>query len=175
MVRNEAAGKRVLNLFGYTGAFTVYAIAGGAASTTTVDLSPNTIEWARRNLKLNGYDSTAHRLVVSDARSYVASLPSHPQFDLAVVDPPTFSNSKRVDDDWDVQQHYAELLEALALRLSDGGVVYFSTNFRRFKFDQTLLPSYTAREITRQTVPEDFRNQRIHRCWRLIKGPPKAQ
>jgi 23S rRNA (guanine2445-N2)-methyltransferase / 23S rRNA (guanine2069-N7)-methyltransferase len=88
---------------------------------------------------------------------------------LAVVDPPTFSNSKRTEDDWDVQYHYAELLEALALRMSPGGIVFFSTNFRRFKFDESRLPSYASREITRHTVPEDFRNARIHRCWRLVR------
>ncbi len=169
MVREEAVGKRFLNLFGYTGAFTVYAAAGGAVSTTTVDLSPTYIEWARVNLRLNGLESPAHRFVASEARAYLNTLPRRPQFDLAVVDPPTFSNSKRADDDWDVQHDYADLLEQLALRMSPDGIVYFSTNFRRFKFDESRLPSYTSREITRQTVPEDFRNARIHRAWRLVK------
>src|SRR5690606_9577174 len=85
MVRDEAAGKRFLNLFGYTGAFTVYAAAGGATSTTTVDLSPNYIEWAKTNLRLNGLESPAHRFVASEARAYLHTLPRHPQFDLAVV------------------------------------------------------------------------------------------
>src|SRR5690606_22321792 len=100
---------------------------------------------------------------------YLSSFPRYPQFDLAVVDPPTFSNSKRADDDWAVQHDYAPLLEQLALRMSPEGAVYFSTNSRRFKFDESRLPSYTSREITRQTVPEDFRNARIHRSWRLVR------
>ncbi|MGI9457937.1 MAG: class I SAM-dependent methyltransferase, partial [Aeoliella sp.] len=173
-VRKEAEGKRFLNLFGYTGTFTVYAAAGEATSTTTIDLSPNYIAWAEENLKLNQLAGPAHRFITSEARAYLATLPRSPQFDLAVVDPPTFSNTKRTTtskegiSDWDIQQHYAELLEALALRMSPEGVVYFSTNFRRFKFDEAAVPSYKCREISKQTVPEDFRNQRIHRCWRLI-------
>ena len=187
MVRNEAAGKRFLNLFGYTGAFSVYAAAGGAAATTTVDLSPTYLAWAEENMKLNGFlaegqpppltppprtgeGDRTHLFLQSDAQSYIDSVPRGPRFDLVVVDPPTFSNSKRTDEDWDVQQHYADLLNAVSARLSDGGVIYFSTNFRRFKFDEALLPELTAREITRQTIPEDFRNKRIHRAWRLVKG-----
>jgi len=181
MVQREASGKRFLNLFGYTGAFSVYAAAGGAESTTTVDLSPTYIEWARENLKINGFlvagqppprkgeGDQRHRFVQSDAQAYLDSIPPGSRFDLVVVDPPTFSNSKRTDEDWDVQQHYAELLNSVAERLSDGGVIYFSTNFRRFKFEESLLPQLAAREITRQTIPEDFRNKRIHRAWRLIK------
>lgn len=175
MVREEAADKRFVNLFAYTGAFTVYAAAGGAASTTTVDLSRNYLAWAEDNLKQNGLNGPQHRFVATDVREWLASLPREPQFDLAVVDPPTFSNTKRTAssrqtiDDWDVQQHYAELLNQLAKRMSVGGVVYFSTNFRRFKFKEADLPSYQCREISKQTVPEDFRNQRIHRCWKLVK------
>jgi len=170
MVRDEASGKRFLNLFAYTGAFTVYAAAGGAASTTTVDLSQNYLDWAEKNLAQNGFAGPQHQFVASDSQAFVAALPAEPQFDLAVVDPPTFSNSKKIDDDWDVQENYAPLLEELAVRMSAGGVVYFSTNFRRFKFDEASLPSYQCREISKQTVPEDFRNQRIHRCWRLVRN-----
>lgn len=175
MVRDEAKGKRFLNLFAYTGTFTVYAAAGGAASTTTVDLSRNYIAWAEGNLKQNQLNGPQHRFVAADSRDWVTALPEEPQFDLAVVDPPTFSNTKRTGNshqeigDWDVQQHYGGLLEELAKRMPPGGVVYFSTNFRRFKFDERSLPSYRSREISKQTVPEDFRNERIHRCWRLVR------
>ncbi len=168
MFRQAAAGKRVLNLFAYTGSFSVYAAAGGAASTTTVDLSQNYLDWAGENLKLNGFEpGDAHQLVRSDSRGYLQSLPTSPRFDLAIVDPPTFSNSKRLDDDWDIQRDAAPLLIALRKRMSAEGVVYFSTNFRRFKLDESALSGYAVREISKQTVPEDFRNQRIHRCWRL--------
>lgn len=169
MVRDAARGKRFLNLFAYTGSFTVYAAAGGAIETTTVDLSANYLNWAAENLQLNGINGTHHKFRQEDGREFVAALPRVPLYDLAVVDPPTFSNSKRIDFDWDVQQHSALLLKDLALRMAPGGVVYFSTNFRRFKLDEPMLATYNVREISKQTVPEDFRNERIHRCWRLVK------
>ncbi|MEN0111519.1 MAG: class I SAM-dependent methyltransferase, partial [Planctomycetota bacterium] len=170
MVRDASAGKRVLNLFAYTGSFTVYAAAGGATETTTVDLSANYLDWAAENLRLNDFEpGETHRLVRASAPEYLAALPREPRFDLAVVDPPTFSNSKRLEEDWDVQRDAAPLLVDLAARMAPGGVVFFSTNSRRFKLDEAALAgAYAAvREISRQTVPEDFRNQRIHRCWRL--------
>ncbi len=170
MVRDVARGKRFLNLFAYTGSFTVYAAAGGAIETTTVDLSANYLNWAAENLQLNGLNGTQHKFRQEDGREFVAALPRQPLYDLAVVDPPTFSNSKRIDFDWDVQQHAALLLKDLAIRMAPGGVVYFSTNFRRFKLDEPLLAAYNVREISKQTVPEDFRNARIHRCWRLVKN-----
>ncbi|HLA84278.1 MAG TPA: bifunctional 23S rRNA (guanine(2069)-N(7))-methyltransferase RlmK/23S rRNA (guanine(2445)-N(2))-methyltransferase RlmL [Thermoguttaceae bacterium] len=168
IVRDEAAGKRFLNLFGYTGSFTVYAAAGGAVSTTTVDLSNTYLDWARRNMALNGLAGPEHQFVRDDGRDFVRHC--RDTFDLAVVDPPTFSNSKRTDRDWDIQRDYAELLNALLQRMSPGGVVFFSTNFRRFKFDPATIPGATFREITRQTLPPDFRNQRIHRCWRIVRA-----
>lgn len=169
MVRDAAAGKRMLNLFAYTGSFSVYAAAGGAIETVTVDLSPVYLEWAERNFELNGLRGLQHQFVRADSREFVASLHGRPQFDLAVVDPPTFSNSKRVEDDWDVQQDYAWLLNEVLRCMLPGGVVYFSTNSRKFKFDEPALNGATVREISKQTVPEDFRNKRIHRCWRIVK------
>lgn len=176
MVRDEAAGKRVLNLFAYTGSFTVYAAAGGAASTTTVDLSGNYLDWAAENMRLNGFEASSdaraqHRFVRADAGDFLDGLPVEPLFDLAIVDPPTFSNSKRLEEDWDVQRHHAGLLLDVLERISPGGVVYFSTNSRRFKLEDEMLAAAAAvREISNRTVPEDFRNRRIHRCWRLVKN-----
>jgi 23S rRNA G2069 N7-methylase RlmK/C1962 C5-methylase RlmI len=169
MVSDAAAGKRFLNLFAYTGSFTVYAAAGGAASTTTVDLSANYLDWAAENLRINGLAGLQHRFVREDSGEFLASLGHKDVFDLAVVDPPTFSNSKRLEFDWDVQRDHAPLLNKLIQHMSQGGVIYFSTNSRRFKLDETALIGVTIREISKQTVPEDFRNKRIHRCWRLIK------
>lgn len=168
MVREAAKGAKFLNLFAYTGSFTVYAAAGGAAQTTTVDLSPTYTAWAKENLRLNGFAGPEHRLITADAREYLASLRGTPQFDLAVVDPPTFSNSKSLTQDWDVQQDHAELIDAVLRCLKPQGVLYFSTNSRRFKFDETSLAGATAREISKHTVPEDFRNKRIHRAWRIV-------
>lgn len=171
LVRKESAGKRFLNLFAYTGSFTVYAADGGAAESTTVDLSRNYLQWAERNLRLNNLDGDDHEFVVMDAMSFIAKIKPKPtKYDLAIVDPPTYSNSKSTKDDWDVQTQHFLLLSNLAECMSANGVVYFSTNFRTFKLDEHLLQSiYDIREISKQTVPEDFRNKRIHRCWRLIK------
>jgi len=158
-----------LNLFGYTGSFTVYAAAGGAAATTTVDKSATYIDWARENLELNGFMGPEHVLIRSDIRSFVGGLTPRDEWDLVVVDPPTFSNTKGADEFWDTQRDHAELLRRLARHVSPGGVVFFSTNFRRFKLDEPALGDYTIRDITRQTIPEDFRNERIHKCWRLVR------
>ena len=173
LVRDVADGKRFLNLFGYTGAFTVYAAAGGARQSTTVDLSPRYLSWAERNLRLNNLaDPARHEFVPHDALSYLAQLPRQPRFDLAVVDPPTFSNSKRTDALWEVQRDHVRLLEELVPRMTPAGRIYFSTNFRRFKLAVEQLPAaVTVREISRQTIPEDFRNERVHRCW-TIDLPP---
>jgi 23S rRNA (guanine2445-N2)-methyltransferase / 23S rRNA (guanine2069-N7)-methyltransferase len=168
MVREQAAGKRMLNLFCYTGSFSVYAAAGGAASTTSVDLSNTYLDWAAENLRLNGFEGPGHRLIRADAARWVLDHPRGEHYDLAVIDPPTFSNSKMADGDWDVQRHHAMLLNATAKLMPAGGVIYFSTNFRRFKLDEAALEQLAVREISKQTVPEDFRNERIHRCWRLI-------
>jgi len=109
--------------------------------------------------------------VRSDALGFLHDLPHsrEPMFDLAVVDPPTFSNSKSTDGVWDVQLDHVALLNLVIERLSPGGKIYFSTNFRRFKFHSEELRGVTIRELSRQTVPPDFRNKRIHRCWTLIK------
>ncbi len=169
MVRETAAGKRFLNLFGYTGSFTVYAAAGGAATTTTVDKSATYIDWARENLELNALVGPQHQLVRSDIQDFLERLTLQDQWDLAVVDPPTFSNTKGIDDPWDVQRDHADLLRRLAVHIVPGGVVFFSTNFRRFRLNEAALGDYIIRDITRQTIPEDFRNERIHACWKLMR------
>jgi 23S rRNA (guanine2445-N2)-methyltransferase / 23S rRNA (guanine2069-N7)-methyltransferase len=169
MVRDQAAGKRFLNLFAYTGSFSVYAAAGGAASTTTVDLSANYLDWAQENMRLNGLSGPQHQFVREDSLEFVERLSPKETFDLVVVDPPTFSNSKRLNYDWDVQRDHTLLLNKLIQRMSEGGVIYFSTNSRRFKLNEEELQGVRIREISKQTVPEDFRNKRIHRCWRMIR------
>lgn len=174
MMRELAPSARFLNLFCYTGSFTVYAAAGGASATTSVDLSNTYLEWARRNLELNGFRASAeagaaHRLIRSDARAFLAQHQRVPAYDLAIVDPPTFSNSTMTDRDWDVQSGHVELLSALAPLMRPSGAVYFSTNFRRFALEEEPLKAvgYAITEISRRTVPSDFRNTRIHRCWVL--------
>lgn len=180
MVREQAAGKDFLNLFAYTGSFTVNAASGDAQSTTTVDLSKNYLDWAQENLKLNGLDGPQHQFIAQDTIQFLKLIASDPQrrYDLAVVDPPTFSNSKRTESDWDVQQQHVELLNLTQQVMRPGGVVFFSTNYRRFKLEASQLRGLDYREISKQTVPEDFRNKRIHRCWQMKvlipeKDPPQ--
>jgi len=172
MVRAEAAGKRMLNLFCYTGSFSVYAAAGGATETTSVDLSNTYLDWTRTNLAANGFkDAGRHRTVRDEARAFLEHRGRRGEkpFDLVVVDAPTFSRSAKSETPWDVQQDHAALLAAVRENLSDGGVVYFSTNFRRFKLDEAAVGGlFTIREISHRTIPEDFRNERIHRAWRLV-------
>ncbi len=167
MVRDEAESAHVLNLFCYTGSFTVYAAAGGAKSTTSVDLSNTYLDWARRNLELNGFASRRHRMVHQDVLTFLHRDTGGP-YDLAVVDPPTFSNSKSADRDWDVQRHHGELLNRLIPRMRPGGIIYFSTNSRRFRLDEQGIHAAEVRDITRQTLPDDFRNQRIHKAFRIL-------
>ncbi|MFT3841717.1 MAG: class I SAM-dependent methyltransferase [Myxococcaceae bacterium] len=151
-VRAEAKGKRVLNLFAYTGAFSVQAGLGGAASTTTVDLSVNYCDWARHNLALNGLKG---EVIAADVFEWLDR--ARGEYDLIVLDPPSFSASKKARR-FDVQKDHPRLIDAARARLAKGGALYFSTNFQSFELD----PSIDAEEIT--LVPEDFRHA-LHRCW----------
>jgi 23S rRNA (guanine2445-N2)-methyltransferase / 23S rRNA (guanine2069-N7)-methyltransferase len=173
MVRAQASGARFLNLFCYTGSFTVYAAAGGAASTTSVDLSNTYLDWARRNLAHNHLAGPHHRFVRSDVLEFLRTHPPGAHYDLAVVDPPTYSRSKATEEDWDVAEDHTELLTRTLALMAPGGVIYFSTNYRRFKLDEPALARAGAaiREISAQTVPPEYRNRRIHRCWRLVRTP----
>ena len=170
MVRAEAGGKRFINIFGYTGTFSVYAAAGGACATTTVDLSSGYLEWAKRNMALNGFSGSEHAYVRDDALAFLEHHPNRPAYDLAVVDPPTFSNSKRMETFWDIQRGHVGLLNRVLELMSPGGVIFFSTNFRRFKLEADAVAAGAIREISAQTVPADFRNRRIHRAWRIVRA-----
>ncbi len=161
-VAAEATGKRVLNLFAYTAAFTVYVARAGAASSLSVDLSKTYLEWAARNLALNAIDPRRHVLEHGDVKVVLGDL--RDRFDLAVVDPPTFSNSKRMDGTFDVQRDHAELLAAVARVMAPGGVIWFSTNLRSFALDALPWP-FT--DETRATIPPDFHDPKIHRAFRI--------
>jgi 23S rRNA (guanine2445-N2)-methyltransferase / 23S rRNA (guanine2069-N7)-methyltransferase len=164
-VRELSRGKRFLNLFAYTGSVSVYAAHGGASETTTVDLSQTYLDWAARNLSLNGFDQPEHKLVWADAMDFLQTRSA--MYDLIFVDPPTFSNSKRAED-FDVQRDHARMLTLCGDRLFPGGLILFSNNFRRFKLDEEALAQFSIREISASTIPFDFeRNQRIHRAWEL--------
>jgi 23S rRNA (guanine2445-N2)-methyltransferase / 23S rRNA (guanine2069-N7)-methyltransferase len=164
-LRELAAGRRFLNLFGYTGTASVYAAAGGASSTTTVDLSRTYLDWARRNLELNGYAGREHVLVQADVPEWLKGAPAA-GWDLVFLDPPTFSNSKRMAGTLDVQRDHVALLRAAMRVLAPGGTLVFSTNYTRFELDSAALPGLAVQDISRATIPKDFeRNPRIHRCY----------
>lgn len=169
-VREEAAGKRFLNLFAYTGSFTVYAAAGGAISSETVDMSNTYQDWSRRNFQLNGLDLARHQLIRADVFQYLEqAVDEGKQFDLIVMDPPTFSNSKKMQDILDVQRDHVWLIDYAMALLAPGGTLYFSNNLRSFVLDQRLAEDYHIRDISAQSVPEDFRNRKIHQCYQLKK------
>lgn len=164
-IRASARGLRVLNLFCYTATASVHAAAGGARTTTSVDLSATYLDWAGRNFGLNGLGGERHLLVQADVLEWLRH--DRGRYDLVFVDPPTFSNSKRADD-FDVQRDHAELLRLCGDRLADGGLVLFSTNARRFTLDPQLADRFETRDISAATIPFDFeRNPRIHRCHEL--------
>lgn len=164
-IQREAAGKRFLNLFCYTATATVHAAKGGARSTTSVDLSRTYLDWARRNLSLNGF-SDRQRLEQADVMEWLAA--DRGEYDLIFIDPPTFSNSKRMEGVFDVQRDHAVLLDLAMARLAAGGTLYFSNNFRKFELDPSIAERYAVEEISAATLDEDFRrNPKIHRAWRL--------
>lgn len=169
MVHDEAKGKHFLNLFAYTGSFSVYAADGGAKSTTSVDLSQTYLDWARDNMGINRFSGDSHRYIAADINTWIGEHPPGEKYDLVVLDPPTFSNSKKLEEDWNLQNDAVPLLQKLLPLVRKGGVIYFSCNFRRFKFDESGIAASSIHEISKQTVPEDFRNRRIHRCWRIVR------
>lgn len=169
MVESRAAGKRFLNLFAYTGSFTVYAAAGGASSSVTVDLSNTYQDWARRNFELNGMDLSRHLLEREDVFAWLdRAVAAKEEFDLIVMDPPSFSNSKKMTGVLDVQRDHPQLINQCLKLLSPAGELFFSTNLRSFSLDEAALAPCRLKEISGQTVPEDFRNKKIHRCWLIV-------
>ncbi|NRA37137.1 MAG: class I SAM-dependent methyltransferase [Planctomycetes bacterium] len=169
IVRNDIAGKDFLNLFCYTGSFTVYAAAAGANSTCSIDLSNTYLEWLQRNLALNNLDEPGKHIVKrGDTIEELKKLCASPQrYHIIVCDPPTFSNSKKNDTDFIVQDQHVELIALCKKLLTADGVLYFSTNFRQFKMADEITDSMTVVDISENSVPEDFRNRRIHYCWRI--------
>jgi 23S rRNA (cytosine1962-C5)-methyltransferase len=167
MVREEAKDKRVLNLFCYTGSFSVYAAHGGAKSVTSVDLSKTYLNWAKRNMQYNKlYNEDKHEFVHDDVMEVIKNLPSN-TFDLIICDPPTFSNSKRMEDIFDVQRDHVWLLKQLLKACTDGGKIYFSNNYRNFVLDRDAIPTPDIQDITATTTPFDFQG-RLHRSCFLI-------
>lgn len=168
MVRDEAKGKKILNLFCYTGSFTVYAAAGEAAESLSVDLSNTYIDWAARNLELNGADQKIHRLVKADVLQYLPAIPNE-YYDIVILDPPSFSNSKMMKDILDIQRDHVELINQCLLKTVKGGIIYFSTNLRGFRLDAGSIKAASIHDITKQTTPFDFQGKLLRWCYRIIK------
>ncbi len=166
----RAAGQRFLNLFGYTATATVHAALGGATCTTTVDLSSTYLDWARRNLELNGVLGPQHELIQADCRQWLTQARDR-RYDLIFLDPPTFSNSKRMEETFDVQRDHVELLRQVLPLLTPSGVLIFSTNHRKFRLDRDALPDLRIEDWSRRTLPPDFaRNPKIHQCWQITRS-----
>jgi len=167
-VRVEAKGRRVLNLFSYTGSFSVYAAAGEANEIVTVDLSKTYLGWAQRNMKLNEFiDPSKHKFIHADVLQYLHTIPEN-HFDLVILDPPTFSNSKRMEDILDIQRDHVRLINDCLRVLKPGGKIYFSTNYKRFVLEIASIQSAIIKDITKQTTPFDFEG-RINRVCYLIE------
>ena len=166
IVRNESKGRRFLNLFAYTGTATVYAADGGASLTVNVDSSNTYTNWAKENLHLNGFFADRYRLVRSEAREWLTK--ERGQYDLILLDPPTFSRSKSFKKSLQIQDDHVEIIRLAAERLSDDGVLFFSTHYKRFKLDESLSTEFSVENLSAETVPFDFaRTPRIHQFWRL--------
>lgn len=171
MVRELASGKKFLNLYCYTGAFTCYAAMGSAESTVSVDRSLTAINWARENLKLNGFSEDKHSFYRLPTYEFLEKAKKKGQrFDLAIVDPPSFSTSKESRDSFDISDDHPTLLKKVIDVIEEGGTIFFSTNHQNFEPKMSSLRVKYFDEITSKTIPEDFKNKRkqIHRCW-IIK------
>jgi 23S rRNA (guanine2445-N2)-methyltransferase / 23S rRNA (guanine2069-N7)-methyltransferase len=171
-IRELAEGRRFLNMFGYTGTATVSAAAGGATSTLTVDLSRTYLDWALRNIELNGLNTTRNKLEQYDCLEWLqresARGRSGSKFGLILLDPPTFSNSKKMRRNFDIQRDHPQLLTDTLARLDRGGTLIFSTNRRNFKMEWTPPAGVTAKDITNSTIPKDFeRNPKVHHCFEI--------
>jgi len=167
MVREEAKDKRVLNLFCYTGSFSVYAAAGGATRVDSVDLSKTYLTWAEENMKLNTAAPVSN-FIHADVKQWLDDAPAN-FYDLVVMDPPTFSNSKRMKDFLDIQRDHAELINQTLRAMKPGGTLYFSTNYRKFQLAADEIMASSVKDITNATTPFDFQGKLFRYCYRIVK------
>ena len=159
----QTRGKHVLNLFCYTGAATVFAALGKAASTTSVDLSNSYLEWAKQNLALNGISPRQHSYIQADCLQWLSQ--ENNKYDVILLDPPTFSNSKRMQDVLDIQQDHVALIKECMRILKKDGQLFFVTNKHGFKLDESLRALYAITETTKKTIPFDFKRSMIHHSY----------
>ncbi|MCR4736025.1 MAG: class I SAM-dependent methyltransferase [Treponema sp.] len=190
-VRDTCSKKRVLNLFCYTGSFSVYAAAGNASYVESVDLSNTYLSWAKENMKLNGFsDKKKYAFTRADCMRFLqekavaakaGGLKEDELYNLIILDPPTFSNSKATSDVLDINRDWPQLVKDCLNILAPGGKLYFSTNSERLKFDQTKIPpktaagfAFTCKEITEETIPLDFAGKKPHKVWEIILNKAEA-
>jgi 23S rRNA (cytosine1962-C5)-methyltransferase len=169
IIKEESKNKNILNLFCYTGSFSVYAAAGGASSITSVDLSKTYLQWAKENMELNDYfDEKKHHFVQADVKQYLDELPKF-SFDLVIMDPPTFSNSKRMKDFLDIQRDHAQLINKTLDSMKMGATLFFSTNYSKFVLSKEEIKSSQIKDITKATTPFDFQRKLFRYCFRITK------
>ena len=170
MVRSESNDKKALNLFCYTGSFSVYAAAGGATQVDSVDLSKTYLNWAEDNMRLNHplTEKAICNFIHADVKQWLDEAPAG-YYDLVIMDPPTFSNSKRMKDFLDIQRDHAELLNKTLHAMKPDGILYFSTNFRKFRMETEKITASSIKDITNATTPFDFQGKLFRWCYKIIK------
>lgn len=181
-LRKASKDKSVLNLFSYTGAFSVYAASGGAKKTKSVDLSKTYCDWALKNLEHNGFQSSNHQIINADILQWIeeeTKNPNRERYDLIFLDPPTFSNSKKMREEWDVQTKHRNLLLLLLTKfLTENGEIWFSTNFRKFKMEvadeEWRERGFLCINRSQESIPADFRDEKIHQLF-CIKPDPAVK
>lgn len=167
MVAQRANGKRVLHLFAYTCSFGVYAAAADAYRVDSLDVSNTYLEWGKRNFELNEIDTSKHRFIRTDILEWLRE-PKLTKYDVIIITPPTFSNSKQMKEAFDLQADYLKLINNCTPKLNEGGSILFATNARKFKFDEAnVMGATSVKEITKQTLPQDFRKKNLHRVWEV--------
>jgi 23S rRNA (cytosine1962-C5)-methyltransferase/23S rRNA (guanine2445-N2)-methyltransferase / 23S rRNA (guanine2069-N7)-methyltransferase len=159
--------KKFLNLFCYTGSVSVFAALGGALSTTSVDMSQTYLRWAQDNFELNKIDLAHHSFINANVLEWLDQNQGRPAYDVIFLDPPTFSNSKKMQDSFEVERDQEFLVNACMSMLLPGGVLYFSNNKRKFKISPELLLKYNIRDITEESIPQDFHDKKIHVCFEV--------
>lgn len=169
MAKEIAPGKRVLNLFCYTGSFSVYTAAGGAASVTSVDLSKTYLNWAEDHMVINRFkDKNKYFFIHADVKQYLKTL-APDSFDLVIMDPPTFSNSKRMKDFLDIQRDHVELINDVLAAMTTSGTLFFSTNYTKFILETEQIQAADIKDITKATTPFDFEGKLKRWCYRITK------
>lgn len=171
IIFKASSGKKVLNLFSYTGAISVAAALGGASKVTSVDMSATYQDWAKKNFEQNGIPLNQHNFIVDSALEFLEK--ASQRFDIIILDPPTFSNSKKMDEDFEVEKDQVAVVKHCLRMLADDGVLYFSNNKRKFKIDPAILEMANVQDITARTIPEDYKDTKIHSCFKITHKAKK--